>query len=96
MDIQYVLVRLGQELDKHHYYGAPASDAQITAVRIYLQAFCGQDNARRYFLLQALFDLEETPTTSKILTKGQASSLISISRHEVYGPLLYEYIQNIA
>ena len=95
MDIHYILNRLGQELDKNHYFGDHASDAQIKAVRLYLQGFVGRDNYQRYRIIQALFELPELPETSKILTKGQASALIGISRHEQYGPVLYDHILNL-
>ncbi len=65
-------------------------------MRIYLQVFTGHDDARRYQLLQTLFELPERPESSKQLTKGQASALIGISRHPEYGPVLYEHLHNLA
>lgn len=96
IDIGYILLRLADALDKNHYFGEEATDQQIVAIRIYLQGFVGHDDNRRYRLIQNLFDLAERPRTSKALSKGQASALIGISRHQQYGPILYDYIRNLA
>lgn len=91
----YLVRRLSEELDRNRFYGSAATDDQITAVRIYLQTFTGRDDQRRYHLIYRLFGLKAVPDTSKLLTRGQASALIALSRHEQYGPALEVFIDSM-
>jgi hypothetical protein len=88
-----VLRAAGRRLDQL-YNTRPASTKQLQAVNIYLRQFVADDDAR-FKLVAGMFKMEEIPSTTRVLTNGQASAILRLSNSS-YCSQFDAYLRSLA